>query len=99
MGLPAQGLRRVPQRLPIGAKYVVEGYGGEQGNLRVIARYLVLPGGHRINVPADFSRAASPRTLALLRRSPAKSSPAKGGSRGVGKKFSARPGTGQGAQR
>jgi hypothetical protein len=39
---------RLPRRFPIGAEYVVEGYGGEKGNLRVIARYVVLPGGRRI---------------------------------------------------
>ena len=45
----------------VGAKYVVEGYGGEEGNLRVIARYVVLPGGRRINIPAaNLSRPASP---------------------------------------
>jgi hypothetical protein len=55
MSLPMDRLRyRVPRRLPVGAKYVVAGYGGEEGNLRVIARYLVLPDGQRINVPADF---------------------------------------------
>ena len=37
------------------AKYVVEGYGGEEGNLRVTARYVVLPGGQRINVPAGIA--------------------------------------------
>ena len=25
---------RLPRRFPVGAKYVVEGYGGEKGNLR-----------------------------------------------------------------
>jgi hypothetical protein len=70
MNLPMDHLsRRVPRRLPIGAKYVVEGYGGEQGNLRVIARYLLLPDGHRINVPPDLSRPASPRALAFRRAS------------------------------
>jgi hypothetical protein len=39
---------------PVGAKYVVEGNGGEEGNLRVIARYVVLPGGRLINIPADL---------------------------------------------
>ena len=48
------GLPMLPQRFPVGAKYVVEGYGGEKGNLRLIARYVVLPGGQRINVPADI---------------------------------------------
>jgi hypothetical protein len=53
-------LSRLPRRFPVGAKYVVDGYGGETGNLRVIARYVVLPGGRRINVPASLSRPASP---------------------------------------
>ena len=42
--------RRVPRRFPVGAKYVVEGYGGAEGHLRVIARYIELPSGRRINV-------------------------------------------------
>jgi hypothetical protein len=42
--------RRLPRRFPVGAKYVVEGYGGAEGQLRVIARYVVLPGGRRINI-------------------------------------------------
>jgi hypothetical protein len=45
MGLPIDRLSsRLPRRFPVGAKYVVEGYGGEEGKLRVIARYVVLPG-------------------------------------------------------
>jgi hypothetical protein len=69
MGLPIGRLSsRLPRRFPVGAKYVVEGYGGEEGNLRVIARYVVLPGGRRINVPADLSQPASPRARAIRRR-------------------------------
>jgi hypothetical protein len=57
MGLPIDRLSsRLPRRFPVGAKYVVEGYGGEEGNLRLIARYVVLPGGRRINVPAALSQ-------------------------------------------
>ena len=37
MGLPI-----LPRRFPVGAKYVVEGYGGEKGNLHLIADYIVL---------------------------------------------------------
>ena len=56
MGLPIDRLSsRLPRRFPVGAKYVVEGYGGEEGKLRVIARYVVLPGGQRINVPAGIA--------------------------------------------
>ena len=59
---------RLPERLPVGATYVVEGFGGEEGNFRVIARYIVLPGGHRINVPADLSSPPAPRAAAFRRR-------------------------------
>jgi hypothetical protein len=43
----------LPKRFPVGARYVVEGCGGENGRLRVVSRYVVLPGGQRINVPPD----------------------------------------------
>ena len=45
----------LPTRFPVGAKYVVEGRGGEDGQLRVFSRYVVLPSGRRIKLPADFS--------------------------------------------
>src|SRR5580692_12882238 len=45
-----------PKRFPVGARYVVEGRGGEDGRLRVVSRYVVLPGGQRINVPSDLGR-------------------------------------------
>jgi hypothetical protein len=43
----------LPKRFPIGARYVVEGRGGEDGQLQVFSRYVVLPGGQRINVSSD----------------------------------------------
>ena len=79
------GLSMLPRRFPVGAKYVVEGYGGEKGNLRLIASYIVLPDGRRINVPADLSQPASPRALAFRRRSNSKRSQTKGRSDSVGK--------------
>jgi hypothetical protein len=95
MGLPIDRLSsRFPRRFPVGAKYVVEGYGGEEGNLRLIARYVVLPGGRRINVPADLSQPVSPRALAFRRSSNPKRSRAKARPESVGKKFAARRGTG-----
>jgi hypothetical protein len=45
--------RRLPKRFPVGTTYVVEGHGGEDGNLRVFSRYVVLPDGQRINLGAD----------------------------------------------
>ena len=44
---------RLPKRFPVGTTYVVEGRGGEDGNLRVFSRYVVLPDGQRINLGAD----------------------------------------------
>jgi hypothetical protein len=94
MGLPISRLYNpVPRRLPIGAKYVVEGFGSEDGNLRVIARYVVFPDGNRINVPSDPYRPASPRALAVRRGSSSKRS-RKGRFKSIGEKLAARPGTG-----
>ena len=95
MGLPTSRTPgRLPQRFPVGATYVVEGYGGEEGNFRVIARYVVLPGGQRINVPADLSSLAAPRALAFRRRANSKQSQPKSRPTRGGKKIAARRGTG-----
>lgn len=94
MGLPIdRPSSRLPRRFPVGAKYVVEGYGGGNGSLRVIGRYVVLPGGQRINVPSDLSRPASPRALPFRRNSSSKQSPVKARAASGGKKFAPRRGT------
>jgi hypothetical protein len=60
MSLPTDRLSTpLPKRFPVGARYVVEGRGGENGHLRVVSRYVVLPGGRRINVPADLGQQAA----------------------------------------
>ena len=97
MGLPfSRQQNRLPQRFPVGATYVVEGYGGEAGRLRVIARYVVLPGGRRINVAADPALPASPRALPFRRRPDSKQYSKKSGTKQrqqAGKKFAGRRGT------
>jgi len=45
---------RLPKRFPVGTTYVVEGRGEEDGHLRVFSRYVVLPGGRRIDVTGNF---------------------------------------------
>lgn len=51
---------RLPKSFPVGAVYVVEGRGGDHGRLSVSARYVIMPSGKRINVPAKApERAAS----------------------------------------
>lgn len=95
MRLPVERLpRRLPRRFPVGATYVIEGYGAQDGDLRVIARYVVLPGGRRIIVPADLTRpAALPRARAFRRTGNPKQSRAKGRSARAGKKIVTRCGT------
>ena len=65
---------RLPKRFPVGTTYVVEGRGGEHGDLRVFSRYVVLPGGQRINLADDFggnfAGPASPRARRPPRREP-----------------------------
>jgi hypothetical protein len=61
---------RMPYRFPIGAIYVVEGYGGEEGRLRVISRYIVLPDGRRINVPGDVRTGSAPAARSRRARRP-----------------------------
>jgi hypothetical protein len=96
MHLSSSGL---PSRLPVGATYVVEGYRGEEGKLQVVARYVVLPDGQRINVPAEPFRTPAPRALTFRRRAKAKRSQPKSRPAAGRKKIAARRGTGYGGRR
>lgn len=44
----------LPKSLPVGSVYVVEGWGGELGRLRVSSRYLLTPKGRRIELPVEL---------------------------------------------
>jgi hypothetical protein len=48
--------RRLPRSFPVGAVYVVEGRGGQYGHLRISARYLIMPGGQRVDVLSTLGR-------------------------------------------
>jgi hypothetical protein len=94
---------RLPKRFPVGTTYVVEGRGGEDGDLRVFSRYVVLPGGQRINLTDDFtsnlagpasSRARRPR---MSSRNGTPSRVKSAASRA--KKIIAQPGTGRQGRR
>ena len=50
MDLPVD---RLPNRFPVGTRYVVEGRGGGEGRLRIHLRYLVFPDGRQIDLPID----------------------------------------------
>jgi hypothetical protein len=88
------GLTALTDRLPVGATYVVEGFGGAEGKLHVIARYIVLPSGQRINVPADATESVTPPALAFRRRANSKRSQTKSRFAVTVKKIAARRGTG-----
>src|SRR5438552_10504910 len=61
MGSFAEGL---PNRFPVGTRYVVEGHGGAQGALRIHLRYLEFPDGRQVKLPADVAH----RTRSQRRR-------------------------------
>lgn len=44
---------RIPKRVPVGTKYVIEGRSQGQGRVHVFARYLVFPDGRRFELPSD----------------------------------------------
>ena len=87
--------RQLPKRFPVGATYVIEGRSGEDGDLRVFSRYVVLPGGRRINLPADAGRPASPpaRAVRYSRRQIQAQNQANGRTPVSGKKIIAHAGT------
>jgi hypothetical protein len=60
-----RNVNRLPKQFPVGTTYVVEGRGGEDGNLRVFSRYVVLPDGQRIDLGADPENAPEKYALGL----------------------------------
>ena len=60
-----RNVSRLPKRFPIGTTYVVEGCGGEDGNLRVFSRIVVLPDGQRFNLGADPENVPEKHALGL----------------------------------
>jgi hypothetical protein len=79
---------RLPKRFPVGTTYVVEGRGGEDGNLRVFSRYVVLPGGQRINLGADLGGSAASRARRARTRVKSQS---QNSAQNGGKRHTARP--------
>jgi len=95
---------RLPKRFPVGTTYVVEGCGGGDGHLHVFSRYVVLPGGTRINLGADnadnvganFAGPASPRNRGRARNRSESQSQRRGKRHSArAKKIMARRGTGR----
>jgi hypothetical protein len=56
------GIRRLPRRLPVGTRYVLEGVPAESGRMRVISRLVVLPNGQQFDLTHDVREPARRRT-------------------------------------
>jgi len=52
---------RIPRRVPVGTKYVIEGKSRGAGEVQVFSRTLVFPDGRRFELPADVPPAIPPR--------------------------------------
>ena len=72
----AYGSGRLPNRFPVGTKFVIEGKRGGEGQVQVFSRYLEFPDGTLIPLPA---RPAKRDARAIRRQRRARSpSPHKG---------------------
>ncbi len=87
----------LPRSFPVGAVYVVEGRGGQYGHLRISARYLILPGGRRVEVLSTLGRPSRLRRQCRQPHQPQNLSP--GRTRGSAKKFAHGGGTTRGEWR
>ena len=52
---------RLPDRFPVGTRYVIEGRGGGNGRLLVRSRYLEFPDGRHVDLPLDLAERTTQR--------------------------------------
>ncbi len=72
-------LSRLPKRFPVGTTFVVEARaiapdGKKNGHLRVFSRFVVLPGGRRIDLGGDASNMTRNRRDRSRQRTPSRRS-------------------------
>lgn len=48
---------RLPKRVPVGTKYIVEGKSRGEGQVQIFSRYLVFPDGRCFDLPSDSEAA------------------------------------------
>ena len=65
----ASSLRRLPNRFPVGTKFVIEGKRGGEGQVQVFSRYLEFPDGTLFPLPVRPSKRKSPPVARRARRS------------------------------
>ena len=59
---------RLPKRVPVGTKYIVEGRNRGEGQVQIFSRYLVFPDGRCFDLPPDPQAVAPRPALAAERR-------------------------------
>jgi hypothetical protein len=64
---------RIPKRVPVGTKYVIEGKRRAEGEVHVFSRYLIFPDGRRVELPSDVPPLAMPRRRRAASQSARKS--------------------------
>ena len=64
------GIDRLPRRLPVGTRYVLEGVPAKTGRMRVISRLLVLPNGQQFDLAREAARRRSSRRANTRRIKP-----------------------------
>jgi hypothetical protein len=57
-------LYRLPERFPVGTRYVVEARNSVRGSLRVRSRYVEFPDGRHVDLPAGGSHPRRPERRA-----------------------------------
>jgi hypothetical protein len=62
---------RLPRHFPVGTRYVVEGVPGENGELTITSRMVVLPNGTELSLPLTPQRLAARMVRRAAARPPA----------------------------
>jgi hypothetical protein len=52
---------RLPDRFPVGTRYVIEGRGGGDGRVRIHLRCLEFPDGRYVDLPVDLTKRSRAR--------------------------------------
>ncbi|MGA7389493.1 MAG: hypothetical protein WA322_16620 [Pseudolabrys sp.] len=60
---------RLPNRFPVGTKFVIEGKRGGEGQIQVFSRYLEFPDGTFFPLPVSPAKRLSPPASRRARRS------------------------------